>query len=143
MNRKIIIPALAALALAGAAQAQERPYQYSAQCLVEIASMTSEQMDFADPEMVEAATAKANRLMDSQQRTINAGAALDVASVNMIALMRVEEAAGRLPPGSADVTAEQHRIHRLLVDNEHLDFRRTAPSCDWPTEPNDDPSARE
>lgn len=126
---------LTALALAGAPQ--ERPYQHTAQCLAEVAAMTYETMDMADPVMVAAAIAKTDRLIASHQDNLNAQAGLDAANAALVASMRVEEAAGKLPPGSADLTAEQHRQHRVMTGIKDRQIVAEAPHCQWPTEANE------
>ena len=124
---------LTALALVGAPQ--ERPYQHTAQCLAEVAAMTYETMDMADPAMVAAAIAKTDRLIASHQDNLNAQAGLDEANADLVAAMRVEEAAGELPPGSADLTAEQHRQHRVMTGIKDRQLVADAPHCQWPSAP--------
>lgn len=133
MKRTII--AGLALALAGTAQAQERPYQHTAQCLAEIGMLTNDRLDFGDPDMVDRATRKADALMDATQRVINARANAEAATVAFIASLRRSEAEGKSPPGAADVTEEQRRQERAVTDAEDRLLIAQTPNCVWPTQP--------
>ena len=134
--KRIIIPALVALALAGAAQAQERPYEQSAQCLTEVGLLTHDRLDFGDPDMVDRAKRKADALYSAFQRIIDARANSDRANAAFVASLRRQEDEGTSPRGAADVTAEQYRIEREVGLQEDRELVRLTPNCHWPSTPN-------
>lgn len=132
--KRIIIAALA-MTLAGAAQAQERPYEQSAQCLAEIGMLTNDRLDFGDPDMVDRAKRKGDALYAAFQRIIDARANAEAATVAFIASLRRSEAEGKSPPGAADVTEEQRRQERAVDDAEDQMLVNQTPNCRWPSAP--------
>lgn len=124
----IIALALAAIIL----PTDDRPYQQSAQCLVEIARLSGERLDILEPWMIEAAQRKADALWENRVKLRDAQAQVDIDSAATLAHAQTEEAAGRLPAGSVDVLRQQiARDREVVLQIERRDTFDT-PSCRWP-----------
>lgn len=136
--KRIIIAALA-MTLAGAAQAQERPYEQSAQCLAEIGLLTNDRLDFGDPDMVDRAKRKGDALYAAFQRIIDARARTDDLHVEFVESLRRQESERTSPRGAAEVTEVQYRRERAVGVAEDQLLVNQTPNCVWPTQP----SARE
>ncbi|MGU3456547.1 hypothetical protein ACLBV5_09560 [Brevundimonas sp. M1A4_2e] len=133
--KRMIIPALVAMSLAGAAQAQERPYEQSAQCLAEIGMLTNDRLDFGDPDMVDRAKRKGDALYAAFQRIIDARARTDELHVEFVESLRRQEAEGTSPRGAAEVTAAQFQRERAVDDAEDQMLVNQTPNCRWPSAP--------
>lgn len=127
--KRIIIPALAAMATP--AFAQEPPRQ-SAQCLTEIAGLTAERLDMFDADRVARAQRKADALYVSVQRVMASRVSMDAAHADALVVLRREEAAGTAPAGAAAIAERDHRRERandLIEDGVMI---RETPNCVWP-----------
>lgn len=119
------------LLLAGQAQ----PQAHSAQCLIEVAALTSEDFDIRNDRMRGAAIAKTDSLMTASRDLLVSLAEVERTQAASLAAVERQETAGELPAGSSEVT--RARIARERA--EHLRQARRlellAPSCDWPAVP--------
>lgn len=111
---------------------QAEPHPYSAQCLTEVAALTSENFDMRDDRLRGAAVAKTAQLMAASRDLVAAVVQVDAAQVASLADVERQEAAGTLPAGSLDVTRARFARQRAEYVDQAGQLRRLAPSCDWP-----------
>lgn len=114
------------------ASPQDLPPVQSAQCLVEVAALTLEDLDLTDPAMHQAAVRKADALWLKQQEMVATLENIDRARAAILWDVPSEIERGALPQGSLEVIRqrqERDRAEDLLIVEE---LPRRAPSCRWP-----------
>ena len=109
------------------------PPSQNAQCLVEIAAMTGEDLDITEIRMRNLAKAKADALWINQRDLITATINLEEARRISIGLAPAEIRAGVLPEGSVEVMQRRYEREREVEARMIAELPIKAPSCLWPT----------
>lgn len=111
---------------------QDAPPVQSAQCLVEVAALTLEDLDLTDPAMHQATVRKADALWLNQRDMVTTLENIERARAAVLAGVPGEIERGALPQGSLEVIRqrqERDRAEDVMIVNE---LPSRAPSCIWP-----------
>lgn len=125
----MMLTLLAALTFAGV---QDAPPVQSAQCLVEVAALTLEDLDLTNPDMHQAVVRKTDALWLNQQEMVATLENIERARAAVLSGVPGEIERGALPEGSLEVIRqrqERDRAEDMMIVNE---LPSQAPSCVWP-----------
>ncbi len=105
---------------------------HSAQCLVQVAALTGEELDITDRAMRSAAVAKTDQLMASVAQLRADIVQLEASEEAFLETVPGLVRSGDLPPGSYAVVRESQAADRASRSAPIRALEAQTPDCDWP-----------